>query len=67
MLTRICSPCRKPESCMERAAQAKEALALFEQEKLDRIAAAMLEAAPGKAFPAGPAVGGRDRLRELAG
>ena len=27
---------------MERAAQAKEALALFEQEKLDRIAAAML-------------------------
>ena len=30
---------------MERAAQAKEALALFEQEKLDRIAAAMLEAA----------------------
>ena len=30
---------------MERAAQAKEALALFAQEKLDRIAAAMLEAA----------------------
>ena len=30
---------------MERAAQAKEALALFEREKLDRIAAAMLEAA----------------------
>ena len=52
---------------MERAAQAKEALALFEQEKLDRIAAAMLEAAEGAAFPAGPSVGGRDQLRELAG
>ena len=38
---------------MERAAQAKEALALFEQEKLDRIAAAMLEAA-------------RERLSQLA-
>ena len=38
---------------MERAAQAKEALAAFPQEKLDRIAAAMLEAA-------------RERLSQLA-
>ena len=38
---------------MERAAQAKEALAAFPQEKLDRIAAAMLEAA-------------RERLSQMA-